>query len=224
MPNAPLHYKYLEVLRNDALKLICGDYDAFLCLDGRAKGLITWWTTNIHSCIRSLHTSSPDLFITTDASMSGWGACAGDNGVGGHWADFEKEDINILELKAVLLGLKTLFPNVLRKHVHIISDNTTVVASINNCGSIKHHLLDVTEEVFEWVHHRDIILSAEYLPGSLNVTADLASREKDFNKEWRLQFSTISAGFMVYQLLIFLLHTLILNCHFSIPGNLILTP
>ena len=74
--------------------------------------------------------------------MSGWGACAGDNVVGGRWADFEKEHINILELKAVLLGLKTLFPNVIQKHVRIISDNTTVVASINNCGSIKHRLLE----------------------------------------------------------------------------------
>ena len=186
VPNAPLHYKYLEVLRNDALKLNCGDYDAFLCLDERAKGLITWWTTNIHYCVRSLHTSSPDLVITTDASMSGWGACAGDSVVGGHWADYEKEHINILELKAVLLGLKTLFPNVVRKHVRIQSDNNTVVASINNCGSIKRRLLDVTEEVFKWAHHRNVILSAEYILGSLNVTADLASREKDFNKEWRL--------------------------------------
>lgn len=29
-------------------------------------------------------------------------------------------------------------------------------------------------------------LSAEYIQGSLNITADLASRERDFNKEWRL--------------------------------------
>lgn len=184
--NAPLHYKYLEVLRNDALQRTGGDYDAFLCLDDRAKGLIAWWTTNIHTCIRSLLTSAPDLVITTDASMSGWGACAGDNVVGGHWADSEKEHINILELKAVLLGLKTLFPNVIHKHIRIKSDNTTVVASINNCGSIKRRLLDVTEEVFEWAHHRNVTLSAEYLQGSLNVTADLASREKDFNKEWSL--------------------------------------
>ena len=68
----------------------------------------------------------------------------------------------------------------------IKSDNTTVVASINNCGSIKQHLLDVTEEVFEWAHERNTELSAEYILGSLIITADLASCEKDFNKEWRL--------------------------------------
>ena len=43
--------------------------------------------------------SSPDLVITTDASLFGWGACAGDDVVGGHWTDLEKEHINILELR-----------------------------------------------------------------------------------------------------------------------------
>lgn len=158
--------------------------------------------------------------------MSGWGACAGDNVVGGHWADSENEHINILELKAVLLGLKTLFPNVIHKHIRIKSDNTTVVASINNCGSIKRRLLDVTEEVFEWAHHRNVTLSAEYLQGSLNVTADLASREKFSIKNGVLclQFSMTFAGFLEYQLLIFLPRALILNYRFSIPGNLFLTP
>ena len=184
--HAPLKYKYLEILRNDALTQNCGDYEAVLHLDERAKSLIHWWTTNIHSCVRSLSTPGPDLFITTDASMTGWGASTGDAITGGHWADYEKEHINVLELKAVLFGLKTLFRDVTNKHIRIKSDNTTAVASINNCGSIKRHLMGVSEAIFEWAHNKNVDLSAEYILGSLNVTADLASREKDFNKEWRL--------------------------------------
>lgn len=72
---AALKYKYSEVLRNEALKGSCGDFDALLCLDQRAKCLIHWWTNNIHSCVKSIRTSAPDVFISTDASMSGWGAC-----------------------------------------------------------------------------------------------------------------------------------------------------
>ena len=70
--------------------LNCGDFDALLCSDDRAQCLIHWWTTNIQHCIKSLQKPAPDLFISTDASMSGWKACIGDNITGGHWADHEK--------------------------------------------------------------------------------------------------------------------------------------
>ena len=46
--------------------------------------------------------------------------------------------------------------------------------------------MGVPEAIFTWAHNKNIDLSAEYILGSLNITADLASREKDFNKEWRL--------------------------------------
>ena len=147
---APLKYKYLEILRNEALKENCGNFDAPLHLDKRAKCLIHWWTSNIHSCFRSLQRSNPDLSIYTDASLSGWGACSGGNITSGHWDALEKDHINILELKAVLFGLKALMHNVRCKHIRIKSDNNTVIASINNQGSVKMKLLDVTEKIFEW--------------------------------------------------------------------------
>lgn len=88
--------------------------------------------------------------------MSGWGACIGDNVTGGHWADHEKDHINILELKAVLFGLKTLLHDVQSKHIRIKSDNTTVIASITSYGSVRQHLLDVTEAIFGWAQERNI--------------------------------------------------------------------
>ena len=66
------------------------------------------------------------------------------------------------------------------------SDNTTVIGSVHNYGSIKQHLLDVTEEIFDWAQEREIDLSAEYIQGALNVAADLASCASGFTKEWRL--------------------------------------
>ena len=44
-----------------------------------------------------------------------------------------------------------------------------VIAGINNYGSIKQNLLDVTEDIFERAHEKEIDLSAEYIKGSLNI-------------------------------------------------------
>ena len=87
-----------------------------------------------------------------------------------------------MDLKAVLFGLKTLFRDVTNKHIRIKFDNTTAVASINYCGSIKHLLMAVTEAIFEWARTKYIELSAECFLGSLNDTAVLASHARDFTK------------------------------------------
>ena len=57
-------------------------------------------------------------------------------------------------------------------------------------------------------------LPAEYIQGALTVTADLASCDSGFNKEWRLiptKILVIFAGFMEPFLLIFLLLALTLS-------------
>lgn len=50
------------------------------------------------------------------------------------------------------------------------------MANMNNYGSIYKHLLDVVELIFDWADEREIYLSTAYIQGSLNITADLASR------------------------------------------------
>lgn len=57
---------YLEVLRNEALA------ESYAVSDERVECLIKRWTSNIHFYIKSLNTY-PDIFISTNASMSGWG-------------------------------------------------------------------------------------------------------------------------------------------------------
>ena len=41
--------------------------------------------------------------------------------MGGHWADHEKDYINILELKVVLFGLKALLHDVRYKQVMVVT-------------------------------------------------------------------------------------------------------
>ena len=123
-----------------------------------------------------------------DASSEGWGAHCGDISTGGRWLTVEKIlHINILEIKAIYFGLKTLCNGQTNIHVRVKSDNTTAVAYINNMGGIKSIACDeVVKELWEWCIERNIWVSAEHLPGVLNVIADTESRNFNDNTEWML--------------------------------------
>ena len=41
----------------------------------------------------------------------GWGAAPGGSRTGGHWAQAELDHINVLELKAIFVGLQSLCSN-----------------------------------------------------------------------------------------------------------------
>ncbi|XP_074655663.1 uncharacterized protein LOC141909176 [Tubulanus polymorphus] len=81
---------------------------------------------------------SPEVTLTTDASMSGWGAILGDLRTGGHWTEQEQLlHINVLELRAVLYGLKSFSKFLGNKHILIQTDNSVSVSYINNQGGPK---------------------------------------------------------------------------------------
>ena len=78
------------------------------------------------------------VVITTDASMSGWGATFKGRAVNGVWsAELAQEHINYLELMAVFLALKHFLPHLRELHVLVKSDNSTVVAYVNRQGSTR---------------------------------------------------------------------------------------
>ena len=184
---APLRYKYLEILRNQGLVRSCGDYYTNITLDDHARDLITWWVANIDFQEESLLSSSPDCELFTDACLTGWGASIGDVTTGGHWAHEELDHINILELKAILLGMQSLCRDRTGSHVRLRSDNTTAVACIACCGSTRPNLHALTVNIFEWAASRDITLSAQHVQGLDNVTADIESRVSRMDGEWMLQ-------------------------------------
>ena len=65
------------------------------------------------------------------------GAVQGAQTASGLW-DLKEQafHINYLELKAVLLGLKSLCATIYNKHIWINSDNTTTGAFVNAIGGI----------------------------------------------------------------------------------------
>ena len=73
--------------------------------------------------------------MSTDASQTGWGAVWEGRTVRGHWEhQWDKEHINVLELRAIHLGLRALLPFIQGKHVLVRTDNRSAVYYVNHQG------------------------------------------------------------------------------------------
>ena len=104
-----------------------------VALPGEARRDLSWWMVRDHllTGVR-FGTPAPDLHLYSDASSSGWGAHLLDQIVSRVWSDQEKLlHINLLEMKALFLGLQAFREDVIGHHVTAMCDNSTVVAYVN---------------------------------------------------------------------------------------------
>ena len=116
--------------------------------------------------------------METDASLIGWGAYQNpDSFTQGRWSPTEARlHINYLELKAVFLGIKALFPSSPPISLLILCDNTPTVNYINNMGGTKSRFLcSLTLEIWDYCLSHNIWIKASYLPGLENIRADCLS-------------------------------------------------
>ncbi|XP_077395323.1 uncharacterized protein LOC144031774 [Festucalex cinctus] len=126
--------------------------------------------------------------VTTDASLTGWGAVWQHRTAQGIWSVRDRADhINVLELRAVHLALMHFLPYLSGRHVLIRSDNTTTVFHINHQGGVRSaRLLEISQLLLRWAAPRLASLRATYLPGVRNQLADSLSRRGPPPGEWRL--------------------------------------
>ena len=186
--DAPLFYKDLEILRNELLSLFRGDFDATFTLPQANRQSIQWWVDNVHCLSKHVVIPEPELVVESDASKKGWGGCTTWTSTGGAWTHMEAlEHINVLELQAGFLTLQCFCDSISDKHIRLKMDNTTAVACINKRGSTKAHLFQLCQQIFAWAYERNVLLTAAYLPGRLNILADKESRVHNFDTEWMLQ-------------------------------------
>ena len=183
-----LFYRYLEINRNEALRVSYGNFDEYTFLNDKSRDEISWWQQNIHSTYNLLRYPAYDTILTTDASLLGWGAVFQGTSTGGQWNSEESNySINALELLAVLFGLKSFKEINSCVHVRVQSDNVTAVTYINNQGGIKSvKCHEISLKIWIWAKENNFHISAEHLPGYENVLADRASRIFDLNTEWSL--------------------------------------
>lgn len=167
----PLFYRHIEMDKTEALKRVYGDYSAFMILSPEAKSEIQWWLFSLPHALKQLHRILPRIVLTTDASNEGWGAVVEDNSTGGRWSVQEQcEHINVLELKAVYLGLQTYFEDKNDVNVKVKIDNTTAVAYINNMGGIKSLKCNsLAKEIWLWCKARTIWIIAAHLQYQVEI-------------------------------------------------------
>ena len=132
---APLHFRHLQIRTIQALHSSNQNFDVIITLDHDSLEELHWWVSNINSVNGSpIRPPAPTLFITTDASKTGWGAICESQRTNGRWSDSKRaQHINVLELKAASLALKFFLKNQSHKVVRLRMD-TTAVAHVNNKG------------------------------------------------------------------------------------------
>ena len=119
-------------LKYKSLKYNNSNFNAVIKFSKDTLYEIAWWKKNIFKAFKPIRYPKISIIIYTDASLEGWGASMGNVSTGGAWLPDEKlMHINVLELKAILLALKSF---VKTSHKHM-SDNTTTIYCINKMGT-----------------------------------------------------------------------------------------
>ncbi|XP_067241145.1 uncharacterized protein [Chanodichthys erythropterus] len=135
-----------------------------------------------------LGTSGCRTMLTTDASLTGWGAIMNGRSAQGLWEDHHLSwHINRLEMMAVFLALKHFLPDLRDYHVLVRTDNMSVVSYINHQGGLRSRQLNyLARRILLWSQGKLLSLKAAYIPGSQNMGADALSRQGPRPGEWRL--------------------------------------
>ena len=163
---------------------------------------LSWWMVRDHllTGVR-FGTPAPDLHLYSDASCSGWGAHLLDQHVSEVWSDQEKLlHINLLEMKALFLGLQAFREDVIDHHVTAMCDNSTVAAYVKKQGgTVSRALCLLSSPLLRWTESFDIHLDASYLPGQASVLTDLLSRRGQVvGTEWSLHPQVARSLFRVW--------------------------
>lgn len=184
-----LNYRALERDKISALKSNHGNYEGYMEISSLGKADIWWWVQNVFSSFNDICVPNPALTLTTDASTIGWGAVLPSCSTGGLFNEIEKQEhINVLELKAILFGLKSLCKHKSNTHIKILTDNTTALHCINNMGSCRSLACDnASRDIWHWAIDKNIHVSASHIPGILNEEADAESRKTEHLLEWKLK-------------------------------------
>ena len=129
----------------------------------------------------------PSLTLFTDAFLLGWGAYLEGQTVSGMWSStLQKDHINLLEMRAVLLALSHFKLCLESLSIVLATDNTTVVAYLKNqVGTHCYALYQLAKDVLILCSQFQIHLVVRHIPGRLNVLADSLSRSlAPVNTEW----------------------------------------
>ncbi len=126
--------------------------------------------------------------LTTDASLTGWGAILEGRSSQGLWKDQHISwHINRLEMLNVFLALNNFLADLRGHHVLVHSDNTSVVSYLNHQGDLRSHpLCKLACQILLWSQRKLLSLREAYILGAHNIGAEILSRQGLRPGEWRL--------------------------------------
>ncbi len=161
LPLGRLHLRPLQVYLLFLWRPHVMPLEQMIPLSGLFKRHLRWWAQE-HRYLEGVPmlVPPPSLFLTTDASQSGWGASLDPMGrlYQGTWSPEEMQfHINLLEMRAIYLALVQAAHLVSRRGVMVSTDNTTVVAYLRKQGG--------THSVSLCLQTREILLWCRSTPG-----------------------------------------------------------
>ena len=156
--------------------------------------LTKWMRRQFLSQGKRLRPPQPQVTVTTDASLMGWGTTCLDRMASGMWPSLRPlPHINLLEFRAVMLAGRCFQPLLEGKAVLFQTDNITVVSYINKQGGTHSTQLNqLAAQFWEWCHTAGFTPTAVYLPGQENLVADFLSRGRELLSEWTLHPQVMS--------------------------------
>jgi len=172
---------------------------AMVPIDDRTRESLGWWlhTTNILRGtpigVQKIH-----AYLYTDSSSKGWGAHLVHQTASGVWEGPDKDlHINVLELKAIWLGLQAFLDTLQGSNVAIMCDNVSAIAYIRNQGgTLSRQMSDLAVQICTWAESKQMTLTPRHVPGHLNVLADHLSRKHQILKtEWSLHQAVVDRVF-----------------------------
>ena len=106
----------------------------------------------------------------------------------GEWNQFEKAlQINILELKAALLAIKSFTKDLKNLSLHLLLDNQVALAHVTKMGRPTNlTLLELAKEIWSYLRQKKITLTAAYIPSLQKKIADFKSRNSRDWGDWKL--------------------------------------
>ena len=158
--------------------------------DAHSRLDLDWWLEDKNlGQGQPLQFAVPDLLLYTDASTVGWGASLLQESVSGLWDIQERSlHINVLELRAIRLGLHHFTGVVKDSVVAVFSDNTTALAYLSREGGTHSTLLNLeARQILDWAECHSVTILTQFVRGSVNVVADcLSRRHQVLSTEWTL--------------------------------------
>ncbi|XP_016396995.1 uncharacterized protein LOC107730646 [Sinocyclocheilus rhinocerous] len=141
--------------------------------------------------------------LTTDASLTGWGAVMSGHSAQGLWEGQMSRHltwhIKCLEMLAVFRALKYFLPDLRDRHGLVRTDNTSVVSYINHQGGLHSRpLYKLEHQILLWAQGKLLSLRAIFIPGHLNVGADVLPRQGPRPGEWMLHPEVVKQIWRVF--------------------------